>query len=127
MPLPTPTNLPFQPFAGSQTSTLMSESLVGVSVACTRQNSGRLPYAPAPTPGGAPGLAGCRNAPGATTSAAVTLPPGSAICASAPHSAAAAGAAHPISAVPAAPLSKVLVQICFGIVALSPSLVCRLS
>ena len=41
-PLPTAWNLPFQSAAGSQTSTLMSESLVGLSVAATRQNSGRL-------------------------------------------------------------------------------------
>ena len=39
-PLPTAWNLPFQPAAGSQTSILMSESLVGVSVAATRQNAG---------------------------------------------------------------------------------------
>jgi hypothetical protein len=36
-PLPTAWNLPFQPVAGSHTSILMSESLVGVSVAATRQ------------------------------------------------------------------------------------------
>ena len=37
-PFPVPSNLSFQPDAGSQTSTLMSESLVGVSVAVTLQN-----------------------------------------------------------------------------------------
>src|SRR5712691_10752933 len=39
-PLPTACNLPFQPEAGSQTSILMSESLVGFRVAATRQNAG---------------------------------------------------------------------------------------
>src|SRR5215467_794497 len=39
-PLPTAWNFPFQPSAGIQISTLMSESLVGVSVAVMRQNSG---------------------------------------------------------------------------------------
>jgi hypothetical protein len=49
-PLPTAWNLPFHAVsaaaapsargAGSQTSILMSESLVGVSVAATRQNAG---------------------------------------------------------------------------------------
>src|SRR5689334_22492752 len=74
MPWPTATNLPFQPVAGSQTSTLMSESLVGVSVACTRQNAGMSLYDPAPTPGGAPGEAGCWKAPAGTSVAEVTLP-----------------------------------------------------
>src|ERR1700736_4399989 len=35
-----PWNLPFQPDTGSQTSTLMSESLDGFNVAATRQNAG---------------------------------------------------------------------------------------
>src|ERR1017187_10326829 len=39
-PLPTAWNFPFQPEAGSQTSIWMSESLVGFSVAATRQNVG---------------------------------------------------------------------------------------
>jgi hypothetical protein len=34
-PLPTPWNLPFHPVAGIQTSTLITESLVGAIVACT--------------------------------------------------------------------------------------------
>src|SRR6516225_1403903 len=38
--LPTPLNLPFQCSAGSQTSSLMSESGVVASVAVTRQNAG---------------------------------------------------------------------------------------
>src|SRR5579859_335208 len=48
-PLPTAWNLPFQFAAGSQISTLMSESAVGVSVAATRQNSGALNSFPAGT------------------------------------------------------------------------------
>src|SRR5580765_7551387 len=39
-PLPTPMNLPFQPSAGIQTSTLISESEVGRMVAATRQKAG---------------------------------------------------------------------------------------
>src|SRR5690606_7287707 len=103
MPLPMPTNLPFQPLAGSQTSTLMSLSLLGVRVASTRQNSGRSRYAAFATPGGRlPGRPGCWNAPGATSVAAVTVPPGNAIWASSPHSAAATGAdASAASAAPA--------------------------
>ena len=38
-PLPTTCSLPFHPLAGSQTSILMSEFGVGLSVAATRQNS----------------------------------------------------------------------------------------
>src|SRR5437763_846460 len=53
-PLPTASSLPFHPEAGSQTSILMSESLDGVSVAATRQNTGSPPKAVrplAPRPG----------------------------------------------------------------------------
>jgi hypothetical protein len=39
-PLPTAWNFPFHPLASSQTSTLMSESVDGFSVADTRQNAG---------------------------------------------------------------------------------------
>src|SRR5215813_126852 len=39
-PLPTAWNFPFHSEAGSQTSTLMSESDEGVSVAATRQKAG---------------------------------------------------------------------------------------
>src|SRR5215467_5841261 len=39
-PLPTPLNLPFQSCAGSQISSLISESDVGASVAVTRQKAG---------------------------------------------------------------------------------------
>src|SRR5262249_27476354 len=40
-PLPTAWNLPFQPFAGSHTSILISQSDEGLSVAATPQKSGR--------------------------------------------------------------------------------------
>src|SRR6266705_3036012 len=65
-PLPTAWNLPFQPDAGIQTSILMSESLVGFSVAATRQNAGSaLNAAPGPprAAGGvnSPGPIGCAN------------------------------------------------------------------
>ena len=39
-PLPTPTNFPFQPCAGSQTSILMVEPGTGEIVAATRQKAG---------------------------------------------------------------------------------------
>src|SRR5215510_10526382 len=39
-PLPTPMNLPFQFWMGSQSSMLIKESDVGVSVTCTRQCAG---------------------------------------------------------------------------------------
>src|SRR5215831_9365625 len=41
-PFPVPSNFPFQLDAGSQTSNLISESLVGRDVAVTRQNGGRV-------------------------------------------------------------------------------------
>src|SRR4051812_30545125 len=40
-PPPVPRNLPFHVVLGSQTSILMAESLIGVSVAVTRQKAGR--------------------------------------------------------------------------------------
>jgi len=40
-PLPTARNLPFHPVTGSHTSIPISESLVGLSVAATRQKGGR--------------------------------------------------------------------------------------
>jgi hypothetical protein len=39
-PFPTPSNFPFHPEAGIHTSIPISESLVGVSIAATRQNAG---------------------------------------------------------------------------------------
>src|ERR1051326_7648846 len=75
-PLPTAWNLLFQPFVGSQTSTLMSESVVGFRVAATRQNSGRSLYglAPPPPPCRAPGVENC---PAGTTLATVIVVSGS--------------------------------------------------
>src|SRR2546428_4161369 len=66
-PLPTAKNLPFHPDAGSQISVLMSESLLGVNVAVTRQKAGRLPngFAAAP-PRPAPPPPGGTKAPAAT-------------------------------------------------------------
>src|SRR5688572_22909905 len=68
-PLPTARNLPFQPAAGSQTSDLMSESLVGLIVSATRQKAGRLAAACA-APGPPPG---CMNLPAATNVAELTV------------------------------------------------------
>src|SRR5580692_794667 len=78
-PLPTTSSFPFHPEAGIHTSILMSESLVGFSVAATRQMAGRSPK----FGGGAPGNAGTApagrvNCPAATACAKVTLECGSA-------------------------------------------------
>src|SRR5579884_255942 len=60
-PFPTAWNLPFHPFAGNHTSTLMSESAVGLIVTTTRQNSGSSLYglAPVPPPCRSPGAENC--------------------------------------------------------------------
>src|SRR5215216_657492 len=90
-PLPTPWNLPFHAaLSGSHTSILISESLDGVRVACTRQKAlsaaygfawlprpappARAPPRPAPRPAAPsrPGAAGGVNAPAATICAEVT-------------------------------------------------------
>src|SRR3954470_3663786 len=66
-PLPTDCSFWFQFDTGIHTSILMSESLVGVNVAATRQNAGSFAYAPlvpALVPGGT-------NAPRSTTPAKV--------------------------------------------------------
>src|SRR5580698_106604 len=42
-PLPTDSNFPFHPDAGIQTSIRMAESLLGSSVAATRQMAGKFP------------------------------------------------------------------------------------
>src|SRR5438552_2526143 len=77
-PFPLPTNLPFQPEAGIQTSILISESALGFNVTATRQNAGKSLY------GGRPsiwaddigtGLAGV-NAPAATDCAKVIVASG---------------------------------------------------
>src|SRR5216683_3085652 len=78
-PLPTAWNFPFHPEAGSHTSILMSESVVGASVAATRQNAGRLANGPGPTPGPRPARpAGGVNCPAATGCAMVIVECGSA-------------------------------------------------
>src|SRR5579862_4370896 len=64
-PLPMAWKALFQPEAGSQSSTLMSESLDGVKVAITRQKAGRLLKSAGLGPKG-PGVAGDLNAPAAT-------------------------------------------------------------
>src|ERR1051325_2919732 len=81
-PLPTAWNLRFHPDAGSQTSTRMSESDVGVSLIATRQNVGRFLYAAA-----AFGLFafGGTNAPACTDSADRTVPFATGVCARAPQ------------------------------------------
>src|ERR1700761_1425893 len=90
-PPPTPSRFPFH-INGSQTSILMSESLVGFNVAAIRQKAGRdlrsggapkkLPPPPAPPgrppgpppPGGAwRGVAGIWNAPAGTVCAMVII------------------------------------------------------
>src|SRR3954471_21711291 len=73
-PFPTAWNLRFQAEAGSQISTLISESGVGVRVAATRQNSGSDSYGfAAPAPRRAPGGA---KEPAATSCASVIFAAG---------------------------------------------------
>src|SRR5580698_2197852 len=50
-PLPTDSSFPFHPDVGIQISILMSESLVGFSVAATRQMAGRFPKFGGAAPG----------------------------------------------------------------------------
>src|SRR5579859_6572778 len=69
-PLPTPWNLPFQPSMGSQTSILMSESLLRRKVAAMRQKAGRLA---GETEAGMNPPAGMLNAPAATVWAMVIV------------------------------------------------------
>src|SRR4051812_27727667 len=78
-PLPTASNFPFHPEAGSHTSILMSESLDGVSVAATRQNSGRFANGPCPAPVEGPRPGGV-NSPAPTVCARVTATCGCANC-----------------------------------------------
>src|SRR5204862_6128901 len=70
-PFPTASNLPFHPHAGIQTSTLMSESAVGFTVAASRQNAGntenRDAFCAALPPPGA------LKPPAGTSSASVTV------------------------------------------------------
>src|SRR5579872_6069162 len=83
-PLPTAWNFPFQPAAGNQTSILIFESLVGESVAATRQNAGSAEKSPASPP------ASVLKVPGWTNSATVIAAWGSAILARSPHAVAVA-------------------------------------
>src|SRR5687768_7705344 len=87
-PLPTVRNLPFQ-FAGSHSSILMSDSLVGASVAATRQNAGRSAIGAPPRPP----RPGAVNVPAATGCAIVMVTLGSFADDRLSHVAAAAGAA----------------------------------
>src|SRR6185295_15378773 len=66
-PLPVPRNLPFHDAAaGIHNSILISESVVGISVACTRQNAGRSPKGDAgPAPRPRPPVCGGGGAAGA--------------------------------------------------------------
>src|SRR5437773_10537542 len=76
-PLPTAWNLPFQPPAGSQTSTLISESSVGFTVAATRQNGNRVLNRRAAGGGEAPAVAGGGRAPAEMVGARVIVGVGS--------------------------------------------------
>src|SRR5258708_2896444 len=71
-PVPFPWKLPFQPAAGIQTSILMSESLVGLSVAVTRQNAGRFLNGAVGSPRPPPPAGGVK-APAATVAAEVIV------------------------------------------------------
>src|SRR5262245_51464636 len=78
-PLPTPMNLPFQFWIGSQSSMLISESDDGLSTICTRQWAGMLagdalPGVARPAAPRAPGAPGPRAGGGPSgTIAAVTM------------------------------------------------------
>src|SRR5690349_5526020 len=81
-PLPTAWKRPFQPVlptapsargSGSHTSILMSESLVGVSVAATRQNAGAAAKKRRAAGAGGGAGRGGTNVPAATGSAALTV------------------------------------------------------
>src|ERR1700722_949017 len=93
-PLPTAWSFPFHPAAGSHISIWMSESLVGLSVAATRQNAGRSLSATAGA--GVPPnvLPGGMNSPAATGCASVMVVPGSASEARLSHVAAQEDAAN---------------------------------
>src|SRR5512143_701502 len=88
-PFPTDCSLRFQFEVGSQTSTLISESLEGLRVAATRQNSGRSLYALAVLP--FPAALGWENCPAGTICAIVMVASGSASEARLSHVAANAG------------------------------------
>src|SRR5258708_34416342 len=86
-PLPIPWYFPFQPAAGIQTSSLMSESLVGLISAVTRQKAGNsLKVAGARPAGGS-------NAPAATNCAEVVVGSGGLTLPKPPHGGAKTGCA----------------------------------
>jgi len=87
--------LPFHAEVGNQTSILISESLVGVSVAATRQNAGRSVNGFGPRP--ARPLGGGANDPGGTLCAEVIVACGSGRDARLSHVAATVVRAAPIS------------------------------
>src|SRR5215510_1867573 len=80
-PLPRPMNLPFHPDAGIHSSNLMSESLVGLISAATRQNAGKLSNR---GPGKLPGLSGV-NLPAGSAFASVMVVSGKVSVASISH------------------------------------------
>ena len=84
-PVPIALNLPFQPSTGSHTSILILESLVGFTVAATRQNGGRSAYGIA----GPRAVAGGVKPPAGTDWASVIVVSGSASDARLSHVAAA--------------------------------------
>src|SRR3984957_12379759 len=85
-PLPTDSSFPFHVEVGSHTSILMSESLVGLNVAATRQMAGRFAKFGAGNPGNA-GIAPAANVScrAATDCARVTVACGRASLARLPH------------------------------------------
>src|SRR5437660_11903427 len=98
-PLPTASYFPFQPVAGSQTSNLISESLVGVDVAVIRQNAGIFANGLEPSPHPAlPPLPGGTKAPAPTTWAELILALGSERLARFSHAVAADAGTAPASA-----------------------------
>src|SRR5712691_7676439 len=106
-PLPTAWNLPFQPDAGIRTAILMSESLVGFSVAATGHNAGtsrNTPAAPRP-----PRAAGGANSPAATGCASVRVVSGNASDArlSQVAAAAAAGADSTVATQPTINITRI--------------------
>src|ERR1017187_1737261 len=90
-PLPWPRNFPFHPFTGIHTSIGMAESVLGVAITWTRQNSGRRPSS-AFCAGWSVELSGGVNAPAATAAAETTFAPGNVSDASFAHVSSLAGA-----------------------------------
>src|SRR5262249_746168 len=76
-PLPTASNFLFQLDAGNHTSILISESVVGLTVAATWQNAGKSPNCAPPRPPPARPPPPGENAPAATDCAIVMVVSGS--------------------------------------------------